>query len=355
MCKQTSDTPRHPWFHGFGRLIAGAVMGLVATPVRAAEYPEYNLREDPAAQADQIPADLKSGRYTLWLPDDHAAKRIRGIIVVVDYEDGVGLWRDTKNTHMRSALNQIMTDHSFGMMLEYVINQDSQRKLYKNPENNWAARSAFHALRHYANVARHPELAHAPLLWTGLSQSGGTAYLRARLVPERTIGALAYHAAVGPEEPTAAHGVPILAPLGARDPLSQRSVRLFSTAVPAGALWLPYIQADTPHHRLDGADEHELVYEWVKWVIKARVPQAVPGNAPVELVPLQPDRGYYIRAGFVGDGTPENRFNFSQVDITPATGGRPNDAVGWIPNPALMQLWMKRAKAATRGAVTLRQ
>jgi hypothetical protein len=346
---------------GFSRHVlcvvaAVALAGLIgAGDSRAAEFPQYDLKADPAAVADKIPADLKSGRYTLWLPEGHEKMKIRGIIVVVDYQDGASLWADSKNTHMRKELDEIMTENSFGMMLEYVINPDAQSKLYKNPANDWAARGAFHALKHYAGVTKHPELAYAPVLWTGLSQSGGTAYLKSRLAPARTIGAIAYHAAVGQGDNSPAYGVPILSPMGARDSLSKRSVGLFTAAVPAGALWLPYVQAGTEHHRLDQEDNHEMEYEWLKWVIKARVPKDVAGDAPVELIPLKPQEGYYVRAGFTGEGTAESHFKFDKVEVVPASAGKPSDAVGWIPNAELAQVWMKRVQAATVGTVTMKQ
>jgi hypothetical protein len=144
-----------------------------------------------------------------------------------------------------------------------------------------------------------------------------------------------------------AYGVPILAPAGDRD-----RPRNIGPHVEAGALWMPLIQWDTEHHRLDNHMDYAFFYDWLRWVINERVPQEVPGNAIPQLNALDASSGWYAAGDTIGAGTTADRFNWVSLTITAAADGMPANAKAWIPDE-LRDAWIAREKPVTRGEITL--
>ena len=333
------------------KLQVGCVLALLLLPAsatRAADFDRYELHRD--SRVADLPKDLKSASFEFWLPDDHAGKVIHGVVSVVKYQAGSLLWENSasRRNHSRYAgipesLKQLATEKQLGIMLEYVEKRDSRRKLYKGPYQITAVR---HALAYYAAKSRHPELKDAPVIWTGLSQSGGTAFKKSHRAPQQTLGAIAWHAANRDRDLAGALDVPILVPIGAKDSLVNVSMAFPPGHAASGALWTPLLQADTQHHHLvNNSDEFSIYLEWLRWLIDARVQSGSEGKG---LERVDKSKGFYI----VGAITSERPFRWGSIDLYPATGEVPERCMGWLPEP-LLDSWLRQTEKAALGTITI--
>jgi len=333
---------------------------LLCAQIPAEEFPQYNLLGDNSIT--DVPNDVATARFDFWLPDNFPSSTIiRGVFINCDYQADQNLWDNGGGTIgpdmqcMLDTIKALAAELKFARMQELVQNPDNRSRLYKD---EYQVTAVFHALDHFAEVTGHAELQYAPVVWFGLSQSGGTAYNKARRAPDRTITIIPWHAASSSGDFSASHGVPTLSCLGGLDGLSTRANSLIPANVEAGALWTPFIQKATQHQRLEMGTNDQvntkaaIYWQWLRWAVATRLPEAISGAGTVQLTPLDKSQGYYVAGNWTGDGSGGNEFRWESIDVYPATADLPANAKGWVP-AAIYDIWKTRSAQACDGAITM--
>jgi hypothetical protein len=249
------------------------LLGLVAAPAaRGAEF---------VGELKDVPADV-TAKFELWLPANIGSNEmVRGLILASDYQAGTEIYQDAGYRALAEKLR-------FGMLRHKLFRQ---RKGRRGP--CWDAECAAILLRGLAELAKqsgHREVAHACFIHTGLSWSGMQSPGLAAALPERTIGAVAYHTSDFSEFP-AAFGVPLLLLIAEYDqylaPLRVHEELLKCRA--AGARWAGCYQAGEEHHNLG---DPELMLAWIEDVVKLRLPAELPADRPAKLNALSESSGW---------------------------------------------------------------
>jgi len=304
----------------------------------------YSFRAD-----ETTPSDFKSAWFDCWLPDNHENITIRGMISVVKYQADKNLWELSagNNEHiyvgLADSIKKIAAEHDFGVIVEQVHNTSKDGSvLYKGPYQITALERAF---SYYATKTEHPELEYAAIIFMGLSQSGGTAFVKSSRVPDRTVTTIPWHSATRGDEMSAAYNVPMLVPIGSKDGTIAAN-RAYPEAHPQnGAIWTPYLQANVEHQKLENNnDDFGIYFEWLRWIINVRVPAQVSGTGPVQLNPVNIENGYFI-SGTISNEKP---FEWDNLHVYPATGAKPQNYMGWVP-AEMFDTWKARSLPAVAG------
>ena len=283
-----------------------------------------------ACELEDLPVD-RTAKFELWLPPDIGKnERVRGLILVSDYQAGTGIY---KVAGFRALAEKLR----FGILRHKIFRQKGKRS---GP--NWDAESVANLLRGLAELAKqsaHPEVADACFIHTGLSWSGMQAPGLAAALPERAIGVVAYHTSDFSEF-RGAFRVPLLLLIAEYDqflaPLDVHDELLKCRA--AGALWGSSYQAGGEHQTLG---DPELMLAWIEEVVKLRLPAELPDGRPAKLNAIDESSGWLgvlpmDKKSFRRDaaGLPARSVAFADF-----SGDRAR--ADWFPGERVARLWSK--------------
>ena len=321
--------------HGLAAL---GLLLLVAWTGRPAAAAEYTFAVKPA------PEGLKEAQFWLWVPDGlKADERVRGILCASKYEAGTGLYTDPQ---WRAAAERLKA----ACLLYQLDRPEAELRLSKDKA---AAEAILAALKHFANEAKRPELAHAGLVLTGLSQSGWQAVAFANHIPDRVIAAIPYHEATpnraaDEAEKSAALGVPQLHVMGGNCSLTPAIHTWIPKACKGGALWSSCVQPGVPHHKMG---DQEFILAWLEAVFNLRVPKDTPADKPYALSPLKEQDGWLGTLKLAHADIPNQpRLNAVRTTVTSAEVWRFADFKGdkaeavWLPTEAVAKAWLAYSK-----------
>lgn len=289
---------------------------------------EYTLSLRP------LPKGLDAADFELWLPPSVAqGDPITGVFCSSDYHAGAELFLDRDWRNLADKLGCVC--------LRYSLTEPVQkRRLSKSRQG---AEAILQALRQLAKQTKKPELTYAPLVLTGLSQSGHQATAFANHLASRTIAALPYHESTArhaPElaKPSPGLAVPQLHIIAGRDALIQGIDPWVAKARTNGAIWTLCYQRDVVHHKMGDQDFPLL---WLETVYTMRVPKVIhPGQAPT-LKPIQITDGWLgeleISYGERRDQSKLERINAKSYN---AYEGEKNRAY-WLPNEKVAHAWLR--------------
>jgi hypothetical protein len=141
-------------------------------------------------------------------------------------------------------------------------------------------RTLFTALERFAAQTQHPELAHVPLCYVGMSAGAGMSMRFTALAPQRTLAAAPVCLEVGPRTPES-RSVPIVTIFGEKD---GRQMEQLLAKLPAErqehARWAIAVQWGRRH---EFARANNLAMPWFDRVIAHRLPDNVPPGQGVSL------------------------------------------------------------------------
>jgi hypothetical protein len=295
------------------------------------------LRADEhAVQLRPPPEGLVAADFELWLPDGLGARPLHGLILVSDYEAGRGLYE-------RPDWRAFAEAQSLGLLCHKLRTPAKERNLSKGEEGVRAIRAALAAP---AVRAKRPELEHAGLIHTGLSQSGHQAVALSNRMPERTIAIVPFHestATRAPEEAEREAGwaIPHLHVVGGRDALCKPAVfwPFLRKGRGRGASWSAILQPGVEHHKL--GDDHRFIHLWLEEVLKRRVPDP-PSRGPFPLLRPDPAASW---AGVLKLSFGEKETTVAEAPILPLAGyrGAPTEAV-WLPSESVAKAWLEYSR-----------
>ena len=318
--------------------MAGPIAG-AAAPDQPASAPADGKEMTWSAQPR--PEGLRRADFALWVPGEIVADRaIRGVLCVSDYQAGRTLYTDPSWRAMAAKLG-------CAIMMYDLERPASELKLAKDQA---AVDAIGAALAHFAAEARRPELAHAPLVLTGLSQSGWQAVAFANLMPDRVAAAVSYHEATPARAPAeganpAAYAVPMLHVMGGRCFLTPRIYPWVIEARSRGALKTCILQPDVPHHKMG---DQAMALLWLEDVFNRRVPDDAAPGKPVKLAAMDASDGWL---GVLDLDLPTDRGGRSAVRgarIAPA-GDADVDAKAalWLPSERVARAWLVYAQTGS--------
>lgn len=296
-----------------------ALLGAAPVSGRAAEF-EFTVAPPPPGLAE--------ARFRLHVPDEVAGSPapVRAVLAFADYEAGRQLftlpeWRAFA-ARERCAL------------LLHALGQEHPR--FKLAKGESAAVALEAALAHFATVAARPELARAPWVLAGLSQSAWQAHALGNLRPARTLALLLFHASTSPHAPEeylhpATQDVPALLAMAGDETFPLEMLAFARTGALRGRPWTYFLQIGVPHHRM-GPPEFPLL--WLGAVVAQRL---APGGT---LRRIDPATGW--RADYAEYSPQPNRRRAARAAVFPA-GGVPAElarsALLWLPDEATARAW----------------
>ena len=147
-------------------------------------------------------------------------------------------------------------------------------------------------LEDLAKKTGHPELAHMPLCFTGMSRGGGMSMQLAELMPERTLASVPVCLEVGPGS-EATRRIPVLTVFGEKD--GSQMAKLLTR--------LPLERKQSAHYAIavQWGKGHEffrannLSFVFLDDVIAVRLPKEIDGAKPVKLADIP------LESGWLGD------------------------------------------------------
>lgn len=259
--------------------------------------------------------DFAQANFSLWIPGDVPV--VRGVIV---YAPGCGASSLTDEpARARAALARKWHLGFVGMQFSDKAGGRScgwSRVASGSPE-------AFQrALEAFAQQAGRPELAHAPVVFFGVSGGSGWASNMALRSPERTYVVYARGFGPGGTIPEAALGVPML--LNGKSDGSYGTLNAFQNCRAQGALCALNV---------DPGGEPSLSNQWERMalpyfdaVLSQRMPVAAPTDGPVALRAADAQQAWLgVRSGF---------------SITAAAGFSGDPLTGsWLPDEGIARRW----------------
>lgn len=142
-------------------------------------------------------------------------------------------------------------------------------------------------LSQFAEMSEHPELVNAPLVLTGLSAAGATAFWTAYTMPDRIVAIVPYHgyaSRVGVpskiqefidtimSQRSRMHEIPVLYVMAANDTDRVPGIQGINEQVRTnGGVWTSVIQPNTSHANMG---DQTFITSWVKEIVEQRVKQA---------------------------------------------------------------------------------
>ncbi len=182
----------------------------------------------------------------------------------------------------------------------------------------------FTALERFAQQTGHPELAHVPLCYVGMSAGAGMSMRFTALAPHRTLAAAPVCLEVGPRTPES-RSVPIVTIFGEKD---GRQMEQLLTRLPSErrehARWAIAVQWGRRH---EFGRANNLVLPWFDRVIAHRLPQSVPAGTGVTL------REYLESSGWLGSTA-------DWATIAPYADYSGDRALAcWLPDAYVAHVW----------------
>lgn len=302
-----------------------ALLGAAPVSGRAAEF-EFTVAPPPPG--------LAAARFRLHVPDEVAGSPtpLRAVLAFADYEAGRELFTIP-------AWRAFAARERCGLLL-HTLGQDHPRFKLAKGEAAVAALEA--ALAYFATAAARPELAHAPWVLAGLSQSAWQAHAFGNLRPARTLALLLFHASTSPHAPEeylhpGTQDVPALLAMAGDEAFPIEMLSFARTGAQRGRPWTYLLQPGVPHHRLG---QPEFPLHWLGAVLAQRL--APDGT----LRRIDPATGW--RADY-GEYSPQpNRRRAARAEVFPA-GGVPAEpargAVLWLPDEATARAWREAVRA----------
>lgn len=145
------------------------------------------------------------------------------------------------------------------------------------------------ALPELAKKSSHPEVAHMPLCFIGMSRGGGMSVQLAELLPERTIAVVPVCLEVGPTT-EAGRRIPMLTVFGEKD---GKQMETLLDKLPAarkdGARWAIAVQWNRRH---EFALANNLSFVFFDDVIRLRLPDGTAAEGPVRLKDIRLEEGW---------------------------------------------------------------
>lgn len=229
--------------------------------------------------------------------------------------------------------------------------------------SNGLGRALFAALDQFAQIANHPELSNAKLIYLGFSGAGP---LSARLVgmnPSRTVAAIL--SAPGHYEPMGidtvslddqALAVPQLVMTGSADDLSgtARPYLYFKKHRDRGAPWVFVVQNNSPH--CCTANARNLILQWLEAVIKQRQAE----TSGTALRSMDQRHGWQAliktRQTKINDSFGLKTFEVVDAKIERIEGNNSMewDSAGWLPNESLAREWVSFVRKKQHPVLPLR-
>jgi hypothetical protein len=185
------------------------------------------------------------------------------------------------------------------------------------------------ALSELAKKSGHPELAHVPLCYTGMSRGGGMSMQLAELLPQRTLASVPVCLEVGPAS-AASRNVPVITVFGEKD---GKQLPKLMEKLPKergqGARWAIAVQWGRRH---EFGQANNLSFVFLDDVIRRRLPDGATAlKGPVRLNDIPLD------AGWVGD---ISSWKQRPAPITPAAQFKGDTAqVCWLPTKRTAAVW----------------
>ncbi len=144
-------------------------------------------------------------------------------------------------------------------------------------------------LNDLAKESQHPELAHMPLCFIGMSRGGGMSMQLTELMPERTIASAPVCLEVGPES-EASRRIPALTIFGEKDGSQmEKLLTKLPTARKQNSQWAIAVQWNRKH---EFGQANNLAFVFFDDVISRRVPRDTDAGKPVKLAELSPESGW---------------------------------------------------------------
>ena len=312
----------------------GVVESALGDPAAQADLFAAAKGHEYVYQMDPIPEGLISARFHLWIPDSIGkAGKIRGVIAQNGYNYGL-MPEVFRAAHWRALASEL------GLALCLYRVQESNRKHAGGPGSGPATIAALEGgLEHLAQSIDRPELKNAGLIFTGLSASGRQAIHLGNALAARTIAVVVYSPATdlpGPLDTS----VPVLINMGGLDLRHGNPINLNKLILAAraqGAPWLGLFQAKVPHN---GHGDPGFVMDWTRWVVKWRVPETIPADAPLRLKPLAQEQGWLGCLHFNADLKDPHPEGLEAAAVSAYSQG-PDKAKSsyWLPNESLAEAW----------------
>jgi hypothetical protein len=288
--------------------------------------------------AAPTPPGLTEAWFRLHVPVEVAGSPmpLRAVLAVADYEAG-------REIFTLPAWRTFAAREHCALLLHSLGQDDPRFKLAKG-ESAVAALEA--ALAHFANTAARPELAHAPWMLAGLSQSAWQAHALANLRPARTLALLLFHASTSPHAPEeylhpGTQDVPALLAMAGDESFPIEMLAFARTGAQRGRPWTYLLQPAVPHHRL-GPPEFPVL-----WLGTALAQRLTPDGT---LRRIDPATGW--RADYAESSPQPNRRRAARAEIFPPgapPAGRSHAPLLWLPDEATARAW-REAVLADPGA-----
>lgn len=294
------------------------------------ETPRQETREWSWLSPDE-PDSLRRAEFSIWLPasiDDN--QPIRGVLGVSDYEAGGTLYEDPAWRRLAEQLHCAI--------LKYDLERPAPK--HKLAKDQAAADAIVKATRHFAEQTGRPELAHAPLVLTGLSQGGWQAVALANRMPQRVAAIVSYHEATptrAPEEGRnpAGFGVPMLHVMGGKCFLTPQIYPWVLESRAKGALKTVILQPGVPHHKMG---DQGMVAIWLADVFNQRVPQTNTPGQPIRLADLPADGG--PRGSLVIEFAEDAKKGTRITEARLLEQGATDQTSIWLPSDTVAQAWL---------------
>lgn len=286
------------------------------------------------------PDGLNVAKFSLWLPKsitqpvDAGQATVRAVLCVSEYEAGTKIFADPR-------WRTFAEEQIFAILLHQLRTPAADRNLSRDATGLAAIETA---LAHFAKSTGRPELASAPLIHTGLSQSGWQAIAFGQLRPDRTLAVIAYHAASSARAPdlaTTAAAIPTLYVIAERDrflPAKQQHAHALSAraagADRGGSPWAALYEVNVEHHRLG---EPSFAMAWLRAIADARLPKP---DAPASgLIALDIKKGWAGRFQLDAEG----KLIPASVAISPLDGDNNSPTTDadayWLPSEPIARAW----------------
>lgn len=272
------------------------------------------------------PFNLDHARFELWMPRTTAEHGVVRAVIAMP------LYQADRLIYELPAWRRFAADHH-AVLLRHDLRTTVNGRTGRLPIGTDATGAILQSLARYAQQLDRPQLAHAPIVWTGLSQGGGQTTRLAATAPERTIAGIAYHGAAIPHanEQIGLHTIPILFPLGQQDGLTARVYPDLLGAMHHRPVWAGLLQPNVPHHLLG---DQQFILMWLDAMLAARLPERLPNDQPPALRKLD------YASGWLATMRVNHRFQASELEWRPVAEVPDDQRQGhWFPNASLAKAW----------------
>ncbi len=186
------------------------------------------------------------------------------------------------------------------------------------------------ALTELAKTSGHPELAHVPFCFLGMSRGGGMSMQLGELMPERTIAIAPVCLEVGPESEASRH-IPVITIFGEKDGAQMtKLLDKFPLARKQGARWALAPQWNRKH---EFGQANNLAFAFFDDVIAKRVSANANPDQPVKLKEIS------LESGWLGDSSTWSKDGTRPAIAAYADFKGDRQKACWFPSQRVAAVW----------------